>query len=184
MPAEADWTPFFDAGRAMNTFLGADRPVGQAVEFGCGYGTFTVALARRASGRVTALDIEPEMVAATQGKAVRSGLVNLQALQRDFVTAGTGLPSASQTDALVFNLLHLERPLALLLEARRVLQPGGRISIMHWRTDVPTPRGPPASIRPTPQQCGRWLSEAGFLHVYPVDLTASCPFHYGLIAVR
>ncbi|TCV96433.1 methyltransferase family protein [Luteibacter rhizovicinus] len=184
MPEEQDWARFFDVEGAMDAFLAGERAVKQAVEFGCGYGTFTVALARRSNGHVTALDIEPEMVAATQGKAVLNGTTNIHARQRDFITGGTGLAAASQTDALVFNILHLERPLALLQEVHRVLQPGGQISLMHWRTDVPTPRGPPLSIRPTPSQCEQWLVETGFLHVHPVDLTKSCPYHYGLIATR
>jgi ribosomal protein L11 methylase PrmA len=45
---------------------------GNVVEFGCGYGTFTIAAARRASGIVDALDIDPSMVSATIDRATQA----------------------------------------------------------------------------------------------------------------
>lgn len=111
-------------------------------------------------------------------------LPNLRVQLRDFVASGTGLKSASQAHAMIFNLLHLEYPVALLQEAHRVLKPGGRVSVIHWRSDIPTPRGPSLDIRPTPQHCLAWLEKAGFVRITSVDLHESCPFHYGLVATR
>lgn len=85
---------------------------------------------------------------------------------------------------MVFNLLHIENPLALLSEAYRTLRPGAILSVIHWRSDIETPRGPPMVIRPKPEQCASWLSEAGFDSVVKVDLGASAPYHYGLLAQR
>ena len=64
MPDEEMWATFFDAGRIL-TKLGFDDPKTDVVEFGCGYGTFTLAAAARTRGTVFALDIEPAMIAAT-----------------------------------------------------------------------------------------------------------------------
>lgn len=55
---------------------------------------------------------------------------------------------------------------------------------MHWRSDILTPRGPSLNIRPRPEQCKKWLLEAGFSEVTQVKLEASCPYHYGLVATR
>tara|TARA_R110001592_G_scaffold323435_1_gene602696 strand:- start:34445 stop:35038 length:594 start_codon:yes stop_codon:yes gene_type:complete len=184
MPEESWWASFFDAKGALEAFWKASPPQGNLVEFGCGYGTFTLPVALRTTSVVTALDIEPEMVTQVRTKAAESRLKNINVLQRDFVKDGTGLATGSQSHAMIFNLLHLEHPVALLREAYRVLKPGGSLSIMHWRSDIPTPRGPALDIRPRPQQCEQWLLEAGFNDVSQVDLASSCPYHYGLIAWR
>ncbi len=184
MPEEAFWNRFFDADVALDRLLSTRGVHGDLVEFGCGYGTFTLPAARRTTGIVTALDIESEMVERLQCKATESHLTNICVQLRDFVANGTGLDSASQSHAMIFNLLHLEHPVALLREACRVLRAGSVLSIIHWRSDIPTPRGPSLEIRPTPEQCRAWIVEAGFGHITSIDLHECCPFHYGLIATR
>lgn len=85
---------------------------------------------------------------------------------------------------MIYNLLHIDNPVALLREARRVLRDGGRLSVMHWRSDIPTPRGPPLAIRPSSDQCLAWIAEAGLSDPQMVDLSPSCPFHFGIVATR
>lgn len=184
MPEEAYWASFFDPEVTLDRMFPLPAPDGAIVEFGCGYGTFTVAAGRRTRGRVTALDIEPDMVAWVGQKAAAAGAGNIRAMVRDFVAEGTGLPDGSQAHAMIFNLLHLEEPVALLREARRVLSEAGCLSVIHWRSDIPTPRGPSLAIRPTPRQCMAWMAEAGFRGILQVDLQACCPYHFGLIARR
>lgn len=181
MPDEAYWSSFFEPEAALDQLLPSDGKTGGVVEFGCGYGTFTLPVARRVSGIVTALDIEPEMVEAVARKAENARLANIHVGLRDFVADGTGLECGSQRHAMIFNLLHLEEPVALLREAWRVLGDGGSLLVMHWRSDVPTPRGPSLSIRPSPEQCRAWMVEAGFICVESVDLGGCCPYHFGLV---
>jgi SAM-dependent methyltransferase len=183
MPEESDWRSFFDAEATIG-ILFADGVAGDLVEFGCGYGTFTVPSALRTRGRVTALDIDPQMVARLQQKVTDHALSNVRAEVRDFVAHGTGLADGSQAHAMIFNLLHLDPPIALLREAHRVLCDGGSLSVIHWRSDIPTPRGPSLAIRPTPEQCREWMAEAGFQNIKSVDLKRCCPFHFGLVARR
>jgi ubiquinone/menaquinone biosynthesis C-methylase UbiE len=184
MPQEAYWASFFNTEAVIETMLGSTAESGNVVEFGCGYGTFTLAAARRNRGIVTALDIDPEMVATVKQKAQALAMPHIRAELRDFVGHGSGLSTGTQQHAMIFNLLHLEQPVALLQEAHRVLQAGGELSVMHWRSDIPTPRGPSLSIRPTPAQCRAWMTEAGFHSIEEVDLQTSCPFHFGLLAKR
>ena len=183
MPDEAYWASFFEAEVAIDRLLGSTVQ-GNVIEFGCGYGSFTVPAARRTTGRVIALDIEPEMVDMVRQKALTFDLSNIQADVRDFVAHGTGVDSRSQAHAMIFNLLHLEQPVSLLREAYRTLQDGGVISVIHWRSDIPTPRGPSLEIRPAPEQCQVWMADAGFHSIESVDLLDCCPFHFGLLARR
>lgn len=184
MPDESYWSSFFDAEGILDRLLVTHGHCYNLVEFGCGYGTFTLPAARRTKGRVTALDIEPEMVALVSQRAEISGCSNIRAEIRDFMEHGANLENASQGHAMVFNLLHLEEPVALLREAFRTLQPGGIVSVIHWRSDIETPRGPPREIRPTPKQCITWLVEAGFESILPIDLDGTAPYHFGLVAQR
>lgn len=129
---------------------------------------------------MTALDIETDLLEIVARKADAARLGNVRVALRDFVTEGTGLESGTRSHAMIFNLLHLEDPVALLREAYRVLQHGGSLSVIHWRSDIPTPRGPSLSVRPSPQQCRTWMEEAGFRSVHSVDLEGCCPYHFGL----
>lgn len=177
MPAAEYWATFFDPECVLRAF----ECDGDVVEFGCGYGTFTVAAARRTSGVVHALDIEAEMVAATARRAVEDGISNVRAERRDFLAEGSGITGADF--AMLFNILHIEEPVALLREAYQSLRAGGRCGIIHWNYDPTTPRGPSMAIRPTPEQCRVWAEEAGFETVRSEPLTC-CPYHYGLVIRR
>lgn len=184
MPDEKDWNKFFDAECVIEKFFGkGDRP-GEIVEFGCGYGTFTFAAARRVTGRLHALDIEPRLIERVRERTAREQISNISPEIRDFVSDGAGVAAGSQSHAMIYNLLHIENPEALLQEAYRVLRPGAELSVIHWRSDIPTPRGPSLAIRPTPEQCTEWIEAAGFHAVRRVDLEACCPYHFGIIATR
>ena len=179
MPDEDMWDGFFEPARVLATF-GLDRGVRDLVEFGFGYGTFTLAAAAVTSGTVHALDIEPEMTTIVRQKCREAGVKNVAVTLRDFVTTGTGLPDNSMDAALLFNILHHEEPVALMKEALRVLKPNGMLAVIHWNHDPTTPRGPAMEIRPRPEQCIEWGKAAGFRFEEQnrFDLP---PYHYGLL---
>lgn len=153
MPEEGYWETFYDAGCIVEKLDCARNGKEVIAEFGSGYGTFTLPVARRTSGTVHAFDIEPELVALVQRKAQAEGLAHVRPQVRDFVARGTGLPDRCVDHAMIYNLLHLEEPVALLREAYRILKPGAAVSIVHWKYDAATPRGPSMEIRPRPKQC-------------------------------
>jgi SAM-dependent methyltransferase len=179
MPEPERWQSFFVPERVLDA-LGLTGSVGDAVDFGCGYGTFSIPAAFLMRGTLHAIDLDQGMVEATADETQRRGLANLRAVVWDFVAAGTGLADGAVDYAMLFNLLPAEDPLALLREAHRVLAPSGRVGVMHWNYDAQAPRGPPMSIRPRPEDCRRWLAEADFVQVSPaIDLP---PWHFGLTA--
>lgn len=184
MPAETQWVSFFDCEAVIGKLLGEAQARGDVIEFGCGYGSFTMPAARRTRGLVTALDIEPAMITAVREKAARLELRNVRAELRDFVADGAGVETDSQAHAMIFNLLHLAQPVVLLREAYRTLHKDGVLSVVHWRSDISTPRGPPLEMRPTPEQCRQWMRDAGFRAVESVDLRDAGPYHFGLLARR
>lgn len=89
MPEEPLWQGFFDPESTLKK-LGLTSACQNVVDFGCGYGTFTIPAARIASGVVYALDIEREMAERTRCKANEACLKNVEVRQRDFVAEGVG----------------------------------------------------------------------------------------------
>lgn len=184
MPAESCWAQFFNAEALLDCLVLPHIGAADIVEFGTGYGTFTLALAQKTSATIHSLDIEPELIELVSQKSRRLGLHNIRLQQRDFIAHGTGLAAASASHVMIYNLLHVEDPHQLLQEAHRLLQPGGALSVIHWRCDVPTPRGPPLAIRPTAQQCIAWAQNAGLTHPRTIAINHACPWHYGFLAFK
>jgi SAM-dependent methyltransferase len=177
MPEQDQWEAFFDPELILDE-LGLTAACADVVEFGCGYGTFTLAAASRIRGTLHALDVEVEILAAAAARATECGLPNIEFTLRDFVIDGSGLPDSSVDYAMLFNILHCEHPVGLLREAWRTLTAGGTLGIVHWNHDDETPRGPPMAIRPRPEQCRQWAEEAGFGSVGQVRNLP--PHHYGM----
>ncbi len=178
MPEEKIWDSFFNQASILSK-LQLTSVCKDAVEFGCGYGTFTIPAARIINGNMFAIDIEQDMIDSTQEAALQSSLTNIKCILKDFVKEGTGLPDNSVDYAMVFNILHYEQPVKLLEEAFRVLRNGGIVGIIHWNYDPETPRGPEMNIRPKPEQCKQWAEQAGFKITADgiIDLP---PYHYGM----
>ncbi len=181
MPVEKMWQTFFSPTETLQA-LGLHRSMANVVDFGCGYGTFTIPAAQLINGTVHAFDIEPEMIEETKRKAERTGLANIKLYLRDFITDGTRLSDASVDYVMLYNILHTEDPSRLLFESFRILREGGTVGIMHWNYDPKTPRGPPMNIRPKPEQCAQWAETVGFIITKRhVNLP---PYHYGIVAEK
>jgi ubiquinone/menaquinone biosynthesis C-methylase UbiE len=105
---------------------------GQTVlDFGCGIGSFTLALAHLVGpgGKVFALDVEPSALQAVHRAAEREGLAQIETILSD---CDTGLPDHSVDLVLFIGVLpHLEDPNPVLTELHRVLKPGGTLVTRH-----------------------------------------------------
>ncbi len=178
MPPQGYWETLVAPEIILDTF-GFSATTRDVVELGCGYGTFTLPLARRIGGVVHAFDIEPVMIAETRSRAAAAGVDNVKVEQRDVFERGYGLPDGACDAALLFNILHAESPIDLLREAARVVRPGGMVAVIHWRSDIQTPRGPSLAIRPTPERIVEWSRTISELTAVkgPFPLP---PWHFGL----
>jgi SAM-dependent methyltransferase len=169
MPDEAYWETLFDVPLIIDR-LGI-AGCGDVAELGCGYGTFTVPIAKVISGTLYTFDVEPAMLARTRARAAS---LPVRTEHRDVMAHGFGV----QADAvLLFNILHGAQPVDLLRHAAEALKPGGLVYAIHWRYGE-TPRGPSLDIRPKPKDIVEWARMAGLPPLGDViDLP---PWHYGL----
>ena len=150
MPDEAYWNSLFDIGGIIEWLA---IPVDATIaEIGCGYGTFTVPVASCVEGVMYAFDIEPHMVEVARENVLNSRLENVRFDVRDVLESGTGIAPDSIDLVLLFNILHSDDKAVLLAEATRILRKGGIVAIIHWRKDIPTPRGPAVELRPDLEQ--------------------------------
>jgi SAM-dependent methyltransferase len=104
------------------------------VACGTGHPAATAAALVRPGGRITAVDLSPEMVAITQRKARRLGLDNLDA--REMNAQALAFPDGWFDSATSrFGMMLCPDPVRAMSEVRRVLRPGGRFALAVW--DVP-----------------------------------------------
>ncbi len=176
MPKEKIWEGFFNPVKILET-LGVNENICDLAEFGCGFGTFTIPAAKMISGKIYAIDLEPEMLEITKKKAIGKKLDNVVTVQRDFITKESSLNSESVDYVMLFNILHGEEPEKLFEESWRILKPNGIIGIIHWNYDPKTARGPPMEIRIKPEQCIELAKSSGFVNPSTYDLK---PYHFGI----
>jgi SAM-dependent methyltransferase len=106
-------------------------PAGHKVlEAGCGVGAQTVTLARNSPGAlITSIDLSDTSVRQTRDAVRAAGLANVTVRQADLFD----LPFADASFDHVFVcfvLEHLARPLEALQALKRVLKPGGSITVI------------------------------------------------------
>ncbi len=178
MPEEAYWETLFDVPLILDR-LGVDARLRDVVEFGCGYGTFTIPLAKRISGTVTTFDIDEAMIERTRQRAAAAGAYNVVYVVRDVFAEGFGSEAGCKDACLLFNILHCEEPVKLLAEAARVVRSGGAVLVIHWRYDPSTPRGPNMGVRPRPANIIEWAEQTGLLEAEGATIDLP-PWHYGL----
>jgi SAM-dependent methyltransferase len=106
-------------------------PGGSSVlEAGCGVGAQTVTLAQRSpEARFTSIDVSAESIAEARRRTDRAGLANVEFRQADIF----GLPFEAESFDHVFVcfvLEHLSRPVEALAILKRLIRPGGTITVI------------------------------------------------------
>ncbi|MFW9596641.1 MAG: class I SAM-dependent methyltransferase [Paludibacter sp.] len=178
MPEEAIWNDFFNVDFLLSE-LNIDSQITDLVEIGSGYGTFTIPAARLIKGKLYAFDIEDEMIDVLNQKIEKEQVYNIVSAKRDILIHTTGLTENSIDYLMLFNILHHESPLEFINEAYRILKPNGKIGIIHWRSDISTPRGPELTIRPKPEQITTWFDKQKFrIDKQPFIIE---PYHFGIV---
>ena len=174
MPDEAYWETLFDVPLILSR-LGIGR-FHDVAELGCGYGTFSIPIAKAISGTLYTFDVDPAMLART--RAAGGGSAESSASSGTSWQDGFGV----DVDAvLLFNILHCDEPVQLLRHAANSLTPaasaGNPLAI---RRDASRSRA--YDIRPKPEQIIEWARQADLEAVGEViDLP---PWHYGIRLAR
>ncbi|MCX6121519.1 MAG: class I SAM-dependent methyltransferase [Ignavibacteriales bacterium] len=181
MPDEIYWNSLFNISHIVH-WLDLENITGPIVEIGCGYGTFTVPVAKKTHAQVIAFDIEPNMLETARHNVQQSGLFNVQFSLRDVLEMGTGLDSESVGMILLFNILHFNERRLLLEEASRILKQSGVAAILHWRKDIKTPRGPIVHLRPDQETI---LGSIGGLDLhFHGNSRFFEPYHWGMQLIK
>jgi ubiquinone/menaquinone biosynthesis C-methylase UbiE len=181
MPDEGYWNSLFNIEEIF-IWMNQGNEIAPVTEIGCGYGTITVPLARKVTGRVYAFDIDPAMIEKARSNVHSAGIKNVEFHQRDVIEKGTGLPDECMCTVLLFNILHSEHNRRLLKESSRILQVQGSVYIIHWRKDIVTPRGPRVETRPDQHTI---LDQIGGLDlIYRADSRIIEPYHWGMRLIK
>jgi ubiquinone/menaquinone biosynthesis C-methylase UbiE len=108
------------------------------VACGAGQPSTTAAQRVRPNGRVTAIDLSPQMADVTRRKAQRLGLDNLDA--RDMDAQALTFPDASFDAATCrFGLMFCPDPVRAAAEIYRVLRPAARVAVAVWGLPASNP---------------------------------------------
>jgi ubiquinone/menaquinone biosynthesis C-methylase UbiE len=181
MPEETKWNDFFNTDLLLSE-LNIDSKIIDLVEIGSGYGTFTIPTAKLIQGKLFAYDIEDEMIETLNFKIQKEQIKNVVLEKRDILSQTCGQPENSIDYVMLFNILHHESPLEFINEAYRILKPTGKIGIIHWRSDISTPRGPDLNIRPKPEQITSWFDKQKFMiEKQPFIIE---PYHFGIVVQK
>ncbi|MBZ5534821.1 MAG: methyltransferase domain-containing protein [Acidobacteriia bacterium] len=154
----------------------------RVADIGAGTGYFTLPIAQEIgpSGKVWALDVEPEMLAKLKKKIESAGgFQNVELFEGE--ATNTRLPPGELDLLLMANLWHeLDDPEGALREANRLLRIGGRLAILDWRPDVDRPPGPPLEHRIPPAEVKGFLES----NKWSVERTSQVGrYSYFLLAV-
>ncbi|MDW7671972.1 MAG: nitroreductase family protein [Bacillota bacterium] len=150
-------------------------------DVGCGTGYFSMAAAEiiYSEGTVYALDTSEEMLQETDKTMAdhqRNKVVTMRTDNYDFK-----LPDASVTYVWMANVLHeVADRQEFLMEANRILPPGGRLALLEWDKKE-TPEGPPLHHRISLEEARTLLDMTGFRIVSEKSFAAH---FYGMVAEK
>ena len=132
------------------------------VDVGCGDGFFTILAAQvvGAKGRVYAVDTDASAIERLERKAAERGLVNVKAVVAE---AEETVFCDGCADIVFYSIvLHdFHDPAKVLLNAKRMLKPAGRLVDLDWKKKQTT-YGPPVRIRFSEEQAQTLIRKAGF----------------------
>jgi len=134
------------------------EPGSVVVDLGSGTGYFVPRLSRAVgpSGKVIALDVEPNMVEHVRERAQKAGLVNVESRKVPF--DDPGLAPASVDRVLIVNTWHhIDQRVEYTKKLARALKPSGEVWIVDFTLEAK--HGPPAKHRLTAQQVAKELEQ-------------------------
>ncbi len=148
------------------------------LDLGCGPGDYSIVASPVIgnSGRVYALDRNPDSIADLRGKVVSEGLKNITAEVCD-ISGPLPVKDGSVDICFLSTVLHslnlADVEEALFSEIRRVLKPSGRVAIIECKKEV-QPCGPPIDMRISPEELEETITQYGFEKKSLNDLGYNC----------
>ena len=122
-----------DQAGALVDLLHSDTsypPGSEVLEAGCGVGAQTVTLARRSpQARFTSIDVSADWLAEAKRATDAAGVTNVQFRQAD-ILALPFAPESFDHAFVCFVLEHLSRPVEALAILKRLLRPGGTMTVI------------------------------------------------------
>jgi len=159
----------------------------EVVDLCCGDGMFTIPLARMVR-HVTAIDLDPAMLARAREKAETGGVTNCRFVVGDAsdLAAIVGFPIDA---VLLANTFHgVPDKTRLTRAVASVLTRGGLFAVINWharpREETPvlgSPRGPRTGLRVSPTDLITVVTAANFRLCDVVELP---PYHYATVFER
>lgn len=149
------------------------------LDWGCGAGFFALPAAELVGqgGLVIGVDLQPEMVAATQEAAHQAGLGNLEVkLAPGAYELPPDLPKVDWV-LLAYILHEVDDPQRLLRVAQRAMKPQGRLLIVEWPKEA-GPHGPPLAERLSPAELAAFYQPLG---LQEQDFWENRPEYYALV---
>lgn len=131
------------------------------LDWGCGAGFFLVPAAQLVgkTGKVVGIDVQLEMVTATQEAAATAGLDNVDVMAAGEYELPSGLPAFDWV-ILAYILHEVHEPGRLLELSKQALKPGGRLLFVEWPQEI-GPHGPPGAERLAPADLAIWFEPLG-----------------------
>ncbi len=148
--------------------------VRRVLDLGCGAGAYTLWLAKHLGpgGTILGVDVWAEGISRLLAAAREERLANVGAEVCDLADLDPVRDGEADL-ALMATVLHDLVPRgtapAALREAARAVRPGGRLAVVEFKK-ADTPRGPPASIRLSPDELTELVAPFGFAPSGVVDL--------------
>ena len=129
------------------------------VDVGAGSGYFTFPMARKlATGKVVAMDIEPEMIRHIHHKAMTEGVKNIEVLLGK--PADPSLPAGADVIFVCDVLHHVADRTLWLAKLSAEMKPGARLALIEFK-EGKLPEGPPESAKIPRAELVRLLTAAG-----------------------
>ncbi len=172
-PERSEWQKPGDVIAALGL-----APDAKVADIGAGTGYFAVRLARAVpKGAVTAVDIEPNMVAYLTERARSLGLTNMTAIKGS--ESSPNLPEPVDLVIVVNTYHHIGDRLAYFKRLAGSLKPGGRIAIIDQNDKAP--RGPPKHMRLSMETIDGEMKAAGYARIASHDFL---PYQHFLVYGR
>lgn len=175
--------------RGSGGFINQDEVISQLgikermviADLGCGSGYFAIPMARLMgnTGKVYAVDVLTAPLEAVKSQSKLYGLVNVETVRANVeVVGGTKIPD-HRADLVVLANILFQCPdrSAVFTEAKRILAPGGKITVIDW---IPNnmPLGPKFENCVSEEETKKLAIENGLKVVKEL---AAGDLHYGFV---